>query len=436
MDHFDRKEQETFDRKLRENLKRAAEGVNLSTQEERRIHDGILSRCPEQRKRIAILFGGCSPEYGVSLQSAYSVITHLDREKYEPVLIGISNAGDWFQYVGEIEKIPADTWCNENDCIPVVVSPNRTVHGIVTIKNGKIRETHIDAVFPVLHGKNGEDGTVQGMFELAGIPVVGCGVLSSALCMDKDRAHKLVQAAGISVPQSFVLQGGGDAETAIRQAERIGYPLFVKPVGAGSSYGITKVTGRNQLPEALKLAFSYDSTVIVEECISGFEVGCAVLENDGFVVGEVDEIELEKGFFDFTEKYTLKTSSIHVPARISAEKAGEIKETAKLIFKTLDCRGFARVDMFLDDTGRIVFNEVNTIPGFTTHSRFPNMMKAAGISLEQVISMTIDRTVTSLQGSSSAAPIRTKDAAAVCSRNSYFPSCQFICGTSGRYGGC
>ena len=397
MDHFDRKEQETFDRKLRENLKRAAEGVNLSPQEERRIHDGILSRCPEQRKRIAILFGGCSPEYGVSLQSAYSVITHLDREKYEPVLIGISNAGDWSQYVGEIEKILIDTWCNEEDCIPVVVSPNRTVHGIVTIKNGKIRETHIDAVFPVLHGKNGEDGTVQGMFELAGIPVVGCGVLSSALCMDKDRAHKLVQAAGISVPQSFVLQSGEDAEAAIKQAERIGYPLFVKPVRAGSSYGITKVTGQNQLPEALKLAFSYDNTVIVEECISGFEVGCAVLENDGFVVGEVDEIELENGFFDFTEKYTLKTSSIHVPARISAEKAGEIKETAKLIFKTLDCRGFARVDMFLDDTGRIVFNEVNTIPGFTTHSRFPNMMKAAGISLEQVISMAVDRAVTSLQ---------------------------------------
>ena len=397
MNHFDRKEQETFDRKLRENLKRAAEGVNLSPQEERRIHDGILSRCPEQRKRIAILFGGCSPEYGVSLQSAYSVITHLDREKYEPVLIGISNAGDWFQYVGEIEKIPADTWCNEEDCIPVVVSPNRTVHGIITIKNGKIRETHIDAAFPVLHGKNGEDGTVQGVFELAGIPVVGCGVLSSALCMDKDRAHKLVQAAGISVPQSFVLQSGEDAEAAIKQAERIGYPLFVKPVRAGSSYGITKVTGQNQLPEALKLAFSYDNTVIVEECISGFEVGCAVLENDGFVVGEVDEIELENGFFDFTEKYTLKTSSIHVPARISAEKAGEIKETAKLIFKALDCRGFARVDMFLDDTGRIVFNEVNTIPGFTSHSRFPSMMKAVNISLERVISMTIDRAVTSLQ---------------------------------------
>lgn len=384
---------DNFDKKVQETLKQVAEGVNLSPQVEQRTYDKILSRCPELRKQIAILFGGCSPEYSVSLQSAYSVITHIDRKKYTPVLIGISNAGDWFKYDGEIEKIPADTWCNEKDCIPVVVSPNRTVHGILTIENGKIKETHIDAAFPVLHGKNGEDGTVQGLFELAGIPVVGCGVLSSALCMDKDRAHKLVQAAGVSVPQSFVLQNDMDAEIALMQAEKIGYPLFVKPVGAGSSYGITKVTERNQLPTALKLAFSYDNKVIIEECISGFEVGCAVLENDGFMVGEVDEIELEKGFFDFTEKYTLKTSSIHVPARISAEKAAKIKETAKLIYKTLDCRGFARVDMFLDDTGRIVFNEVNTIPGFTTHSRFPNMMKAVHISFEQIISIAIDKAV-------------------------------------------
>lgn len=384
---------DNFDKKVQETLKQVAEGVNPSPHVEQRIHDEILSRCPELRKQIAILFGGCSPEYSVSLQSAYSVITHIDRKKYTPILIGISNAGDWFKYDGEIEKIPADTWCNEKDCIPVVVSPSRTVHGILTIKNGKIKEMYIDAAFPVLHGKNGEDGTVQGLFELAGIPVVGCGVLSFALCMDKDRAHKLVQAAGISVPQSFVLQNDMDAEIALMQAEEIGYPLFVKPVGAGSSYGITKVTERNQLPAALKLAFSYDNKVIIEECISGFEVGCAVLENDGLMVGEVDEIELEKGFFDFTEKYTLKTSSIHVPARISAEEATKIKEMAKLIYKTLDCRGFARVDMFLDDTGRIVFNEVNTIPGFTTHSRFPNMMKAVHISFEQIISIAIDKAV-------------------------------------------
>ena len=175
------------------------------------------------------------------------------------------------------------------------------------------------------------------------------------------------------------------------QAEQIGYPLFVKPIGAGSSYGITKITEQTQLPASLKLAFSYDNKVIVEEGISGFEVGCAILEDKDFILGEVDEIQLEKGFFNFTEKYTLKTSSIHVPARISPEKATEVKKTAKKIYQTLGCSGFARVDMFLDDSGRIVFNEVNTIPGFTTHSRFPNMLKAAHISFEQIISIAISR---------------------------------------------
>ena len=356
----------------------------------KQMPDGT-SHCPESKKRIAILFGGCSPEYSVSLQSAYSVITHLNREKYIPVLIGISNAGDWFQYDGELEKISADEWCNEKDCTPVVVSPNRTVQGIFTIKNRKLEELPIDAVFPILHGKNGEDGTIQGLFELAGIPVVGCGVLSSALCMDKDMAHKLVQSAGICVPKSFVIHKGMDLKLVFMQAEQIGYPLFVKPIGAGSSYGITKITEQTQLPASLKLAFSYDNKVIVEEGISGFEVGCAILEDKDFILGEVDEIQLEKGFFNFTEKYTLKTSSIHVPARISPEKATEVKKTAKKIYQTLGCSGFARVDMFLDDSGRIVFNEVNTIPGFTTHSRFPNMLKAAHISFEQIISIAISR---------------------------------------------
>ncbi len=368
MNHFTKETQKTS--------KQMSEGIN---------------HCQELRKRIAILFGGCSPEYSVSLQSAYSVITHLDRKKYIPVLIGISKTGDWFKYDGELEKIPADEWCNEKDCTPVVVSPNRTVHGIFTIKNRKIEELPIDAAFPILHGKNGEDGTIQGLFELAGIPVVGCGVLSSALCMDKDRAHKLVQSAGICVPKSFVIYEDMDSAFVFTQAEQIGYPLFVKPVGAGSSYGVTKVTEQAQLPAALKLAFSYDNKVIVEEGISGFEVGCAVLEDKDFIIGEVDEIQLEKGFFDFTEKYTLKTSSIHVPARIAPEKAAEVKRTAKKIYEALDCSGFARVDMFLDDSGRIVFNEVNTIPGFTTHSRFPNMLKAAHISFEQIISIAITK---------------------------------------------
>ena len=340
---------------------------------------------------IAILFGGCSPEYSVSLESAHAVITHLDQTRYAPVLIGISPSGDWYHFTGDVEKIRLDTWNNPTDCAPALVSPDRSACALLVPSSGK--RIRLDAGFPVLHGKNGEDGTVQGIFELAGIPLVGCGVLASALCMDKDRAHKLVQAAGVAVPASVVLERETDAGEALAAAETLGFPLFVKPVRAGSSYGITKIMERNELPAALKLAFQYDSRVVLEEAVSGFEVGCAVLGDDTLTVGELDEIELAGGFFNFTEKYTLKTSAIHVPARISPKKTVEIKRIAQHIYKVLGCQGFARVDMFLDEDGRVVLNEVNTIPGFTAHSRYPSMMKAAGMSFEQVISAVIELAV-------------------------------------------
>ena len=339
--------------------------------------------------KIAILFGGCSPEYGVSLQSAYSVIRHIDIDRCRPVLIGISPRGDWYRFGGDPEKIAGDTWCNPSDCVPATLSPGRTEHALLALRPDRVEPIPIDAALPVLHGKNGEDGTVQGMFELAGIPLVGCGTLASALCMDKDRAHRLVRAAGVPVPASFLLEKNRGMGQAAARAETLGYPLFVKPVRAGSSFGVTKVTDRRALPTAIRLAFRYDGEALIEQNIPGFEVGCAVLGNDDLTVGEVDEIELSDGFFDYTEKYTLKTSRIHVPARIPREKADEIKRTARIIYRALGCRGFARVDMFLTPAGKIVFNEVNTIPGFTAHSRYPGMMKAAGISLEQVISRAI-----------------------------------------------
>jgi len=345
------------------------------------------------RMKIAIIFGGSSPEYGVSLQSAYAVIKHMDKEKYLPIMIGITEQGDWYCFDGNIESIPDNTWCNPNDCVPVVVSPNRSEHVLLKVVGSVVEKVHIDAAFPVLHGKNGEDGTVQGIFELAGIPVIGCGILASALCMDKDRAHKLAHLAGVAVPRSYVITRNMDESEALSQAAKIGYPLFVKPIKAGSSFGVTKVSDRHDLPDAIESAFEYDDKVIIEENITGFEVGCAIMGNDMLTVGEVDEIELADGFFDFTEKYTLKTSAIHVPARIDAITAKRVKETAQKIYKALDCSGFARVDMFLTTSGEIVFNEVNTIPGFTAHSRFPNMLKAIGISFEQVISMVIEQAV-------------------------------------------
>lgn len=248
----------------------------------------------------------------------------------------------------------------------------------------------IDAVFPVLHGKNGEDGTVQGLLSLLNIPVVGCGILSSALCMDKDRAHRIVKATGISVPKSFVISRSTDDKVAKIQAEKIGYPLFVKPVKAGSSYGVAKVFDEKEFVAAIGVAFQYDENIIVEESIKGFEVGCAVLGNEELTIGEIDEIELSDGFFDYEEKYTLKNSAIYVPARVPEETARKIKRAAASIYKTLDCKGFARVDLFLSDSLEIVFNEVNTIPGFTAHSRFPNMLKAAGMNLTEVISAVIE----------------------------------------------
>lgn len=339
-----------------------------------------------QKKRIAVIFGGNSTEYEVSLQSVSSVFDNIDTVKFDVIPIGITRSGEWYHYTGEKAKIADNTWIEDKDNLyPVVVSQNRSVQGFLELSGDTYRVVGVDMVFPVLHGKNGEDGTVQGLFELAGLPIVGCGTLSSALCMDKDRAHKLVSLAGIAVPKSVTFKRVGK-DAALKQIEaELHYPLFVKPVRAGSSFGITKVAEKQELDAAVEQAFDHDSEVIVEETIDGFEVGCAVLGIDELTVGRVDEIELSSGFFDYTEKYTLKSSNIYMPARISPEAEKRIQETAVVIYRALGCSGFARVDMFYTPSGEIVFNEVNTIPGFTSHSRYPNMMKGIGLSFAQML---------------------------------------------------
>lgn len=343
-----------------------------------------------QKKKIAVIFGGNSTEYEVSLQSASAVFENINTNKFDIIPIGITRSGEWYHYTGEKEKILNNTWFEDSkNLCSVVVSQNRSVKGFLEIASDKYHVIGVDLVFPVLHGKNGEDGTVQGLFELAGIPVVGCNTLSSALCMDKDRAHKLVSFAGITVPKSVTFKHF-NKEAAIKEIEaNLSYPLFVKPVRAGSSFGITKVTEKQELDAAVVLAFEHDAEVIVEETISGFEVGCAVLGIDELIVGRVDEIELSSGFFDYTEKYTLKSSKIYMPARIDAEAEKRIQEAAVTIYKALGCTGFARVDMFYTPSGEIVFNEVNTIPGFTSHSRYPNMMKGIGISFAEMLDKLI-----------------------------------------------
>ena len=338
---------------------------------------------------ILVLFGGCSTEYEVSLQSVHGVLQALDRSRFTPLTVGITREGRWLRYGGPLSGLETGDWASRPDCVPCALSLDRGDRRLLWL-DGSGRSEGFDAAFPILHGKNGEDGTVQGLLELVGTPIIGCGALSSALCMDKDRAHKLAALAGVRVPRSRLFRRGAVLPQMARAAEELGYPLFVKPVRAGSSFGVSRVNTPDQLPAAVWSAFAHDREILLEEAVPGFEVGCAVLGSDELTVGAVDEIQLSQGFFDYTEKYNLITSRIYCPARISPEKAAEIQETAKTVYRALDCRVFARVDLFLTPWGEIVFNEVNTIPGFTAHSRYPGMMKAAGWDFGDLVSRLIE----------------------------------------------
>lgn len=340
-------------------------------------------------KKVLIIFGACSTEYEVSLASAAAVLAAMDRSRYEVLHLGITREGQAFYYEGSEEKIAENTWFSEN-CYPATISMSRGVPTLWVERGARLDKLNFDIVFPILHGKYGEDGTLQGLCEMAGIPLAGCGMESSMIGMDKVLAHTLISLAGIRVPKSVVLNSM--AEYAQKQAgiEALGFPLFVKPVRAGSSFGISRVLKREDVEAAVKEAFLHDKTVVIEESISGFEVGCAVMGNDELTIGRVDEIELSQGFFDYEEKYTLKTSSIHMPARITQEDERRIRETAAKIYSVLGCRGFTRVDMFFTEEKEIVFNEVNTIPGFTSHSRFPNMMKGIGIDFAGVVNRVLE----------------------------------------------
>lgn len=337
--------------------------------------------------KVACFFGGCSSEYGVSLVSATSVINNLSQDKYDLLLIGITEEGDFYLYTGPVEAIEKDEWNKEEYVKKITLSTNRSDHGFVIMDTKEV--DRFDIAFPILHGKNGEDGRLQGVFELAGIPFVGPGMLSSALCMDKFIAHELVRLNGIEVPKSCLLTTR-DYNINQNLVKDLKYPLYVKPLKAGSSFGITKVTEESKLKKAIDFAFTYDDVVVIEENIDGFEVGCAILGNNDLTIGEVDEIELQGDFFDFEEKYNLITSKIILPARLPEEERKRIKACALQIYKILNCKGFSRVDMFYTPDKRIVFNEVNTIPGCTSHSRYPSMLKEVGLDFPEVLDKLIE----------------------------------------------
>lgn len=347
-----------------------------------------------EKLKVAVLFGGCSSEYAISLQSAYAVLQHLDGERYLPVPIGITRQGQWMRYEGGIEKIPRDTWLQDPLCHPVVVLPGHETGALMEWGPAGPSQVAVDVALPMLHGKNGEDGTVQGLLELAGIPYAGCGVLSSALGMDKDLAHRMAAQSGVAVPRSRVILKGDRPECWAQAGRTVGYPLFCKPARGGSSLGITQVENPAVLASAVREALEQDDKIVLEAAIPGFEVGCAILgRGDTLTMGVVDEIELEQGFLDYGEKYHRSTAKMHTPARLDADTAQRIQNTAAQVYRALDCRGFARVDLFLTPKGEIVFNEVNTLPGMTAASRFPKMLEAVGISFSAMLDQILSEAV-------------------------------------------
>ena len=340
--------------------------------------------------KVAVLFGGFSPEYEVSLNSSYSVIKAINKEKYDVLMLGITKKGQWYMYTGPVEDIPNDNWINnERHLRKALISPERG-GGVLVFENGSPVSIPVDIAFPVLHGRYGEDGTIQGLCELSGIPLVGSGSAASALCMDKDRAHKLISLVGITVPKSVCFEHVPTDEELLSAVKALKLPVFVKPIKAGSSIGVSKLDKYSDVPSAVKEAFIYDDAVIIEENIDGKEVGCSVIGNRELRTGRVNEIEVPQGFFTYKEKYTLETAKIHTPARIDAESERRLQEAGKLIFRKLGCRGYARIDMFMKDDGDIVFSEANTIPGFTVHSQLPKMMKAAGMDYPELVDTLIE----------------------------------------------
>jgi D-alanine--(R)-lactate ligase len=338
--------------------------------------------------KIGIIFGGCSEEHPVSVKSARELAKHLDTEKYEPFWIGITKSGAW-----NLCDSPDAQWETEGRR-PVILSPDRSVHGLVVLAEGQYKTISLDLVLPVLHGKLGEDGAIQGLLELSGIPYAGCDVQSSALCMDKSLAYLVVSSAGIATPKFWTVTADENIDP-----DQLSYPVFVKPARSGSSFGVSKVSRKEELPSAVETARQFDSKVLIEEAVVGSEVGCAILGNDSdLIAGEPDQISLSHGFFKIHQESNPESgsenSTITVPADISAESRLLVQETAKAIYRALGCRGLSRVDLFLKEDGTVVLNEVNTFPGMTSYSRYPRMMTAAGLPPAEVIDRIVSLALT------------------------------------------
>ena len=348
-----------------------------------------------RKLNVCVLFGGISPEHEVSLRSAESVLNNLNKEKYNVFPVGITKKGDWILYAGtDYSLLPTGQWQEFAGNRRATISPIRG-QGLLSFEGDCVVRELIDVVFPVLHGKNGEDGAMQGLLQMAGIPYVGPQVAASAVSMDKTLTKLVADQA--SVPQAaWVLVRNSELQNRMdvildNIESRFSYPVFVKPAGTGSSVGVSKAADRQALQDALLQAGSYDEKILVEEFINGREVEVAVMGNNSPMASVCGEIDSGADFYDYNAKYITDTSVAYIPARINENVAEQVRELAVQVYSAIGCRGLSRVDFFVThDDNRIIFNEINTLPGFTSISMYPKLFAASGIPYSQLLDQLID----------------------------------------------
>ena len=339
---------------------------------------------------VCVLFGGMSPEHDVSLRSAEYVLNCLDPEKYNVFPVGITKEGDWILYTDtDYSKLPTEEWMNHEGNRRAAISPVRG-QGLLSFEGDCVVREWIDVVFPVLHGENGEDGAMQGLLQLAGIPYVGPHVSASAVAMDKTLTKLVADQAGVKQAAWMLVRSAeleNRMETVLDQLQsKFDFPMFVKPAGTGSSVGVSKARDRQALKEALENAAKFDRKILVEEFIHGREVEVAVMGNDSPVASICGEIDSGADFYDYDAKYLTDTSVAYIPARISEEVEEQVRDAAVRIYSAIGCQGLSRVDFFVTyEQERVVFNEINTLPGFTSISMYPKLFAASGIPGGQLI---------------------------------------------------
>ena len=338
---------------------------------------------------VCVCFGGVSSEHSVSLVSAKTVIANLDKDKYDIHMIGITEKGEWKYFDGTLDDIK-DFDKNSDKYSSAIISPDREMHGILIFDKNEIKNIKIDVAIPAMHGKNGEDGTIQGLFELAGISYVGPKVIGSAMCMDKCVAKILFKEAGI--PQADWVEVRKNDDKILEIEEKLGYPCFVKPSNAGSSVGISKATNREELEKGLELAFVHDYKVLVEEAVNAREVESAVMGNEDPICAPVlGEILPAAEFYDFDAKYNDENSKLLMPAPVDDETRDKIRDYAVRAYKICECQGLSRVDFFVDkETGAIKLNEINTLPGFTSISMYPKLWEKSGMPIGELLDKLIE----------------------------------------------